>query len=677
MPRSKAKGKTPFEQLPWKPILLTEEDLAQVTQHQGFYGFEELDGELYDEFIATDNNGDEHPENHAEAEPEEPVGDEAAEVPVAPIAPEQGQNNKRKVASGSTGVAKKHPSKKQRLKMKALKAAESAAVADEGNAPQDEAHSEGNEPGEQPSEPSDAFVDVADDGEADETAVLLAEAEAPVDLSPDWDNIGISPTLLERLSAIGFTSPTPIQKACIPLALLYRKDIIGAAETGSGKTLAFGIPVISQILESNREPEYLPALVLSPTRELALQITAHLLALAKGTNIRVCNLVGGISRQKQDRLLSYKPHIVVATPGRLWEKIDEGHSYLAQLNKLRFLVIDEADRMVEAGHYEELNYILDKINIKSDSRTHKPRQTFIFSATLTMHPTLFKNPYKDHKLSPIEKLLGKIDLQRKADAIDLTPKDKVAHALRETKISCLSSDKDLYCYYILKNATGRTIVFLNSISSARRLSKLLSYFKLTVFPLHGQMQQRQRLKNLDRFKASEAGTLIATDVAARGLDIPTVKNVIHYHLPKTSQLYIHRCGRTARAAETGLAVALIAPEEVAVWHQLLFKLDRTEVIQNYKVDQPEVGRLREHVSIAQKLEALEHKTMAAKSKQTWQDATAEELDLSLSEAESDDELPKKKDTDAKRIAELRQDLALLLAGKRSISNKPKSRKKKK
>lgn len=333
------------------------------------------------------------------------------------------------------------------------------------------------------------------------------------------------------------------------------------------------------------------ALVLTPTRELAVQVKDHLVAAAKYTGIRVAAIFGGLAQVKQERVLSKCPEIVVATPGRLWELVTEGNKHLNKLNNINFLVVDETDRMIEKGHFEELKQILERLN--SDEAKKEQRQNFVFSATLTLIHELpqylrVKNMNRKRKLqsqTAEQKLQTVIDYFgiSQPKIIDITPSQTTggtAEKLTECRITCSRELKDLYLYYFLQKHNGRTIVFCNSIDCVRRLAKLFTILNCSPWPLHAKMAQRQRLKNLERFTASPTGLLIATDVAARGLDIPNVEHVIHYQVPRTSENYIHRSGRTARGQKEGIAVLMMEPGEIKDYVKLCRSLKRSKLCQN-------------------------------------------------------------------------------------------------
>lgn len=293
------------------------------------------------------------------------------------------------------------------------------------------------------------------------------------------------------------------------------------------------------------EKRPLLGLVLTPTRELAVQVQHHIDAVAQFTGIKTAVLVGGMAPQKQDRVLKRRPEIVIATPGRLWEMIQDRHPHLRNLRQLRCLVIDEADRMVEKGHFVELEKLLEML---STSQFNPKRQTFVFSATLTMVHSLpsrlsRKKGKQLEQRSKLELLMEKVGIKNKPKIIDLSRKEATVETLTETKIHCEKEEKDFYLYYFLLQYPGRTMVFANSIDCIKRLTSLLTILDCNPLPLHANMHQKQRLKNLERFAERESCVLLTTDVAARGLDIPNVQHVLHYQVSDTPRPCEHcrRC----------------------------------------------------------------------------------------------------------------------------------------
>lgn len=244
-----------------------------------------------------------------------------------------------------------------------------------------------------------------------------------------------------------------------------------------------------------------------------------------------------------------------------------------------YLVIDETDRMVERGHFEELSLLLGKINADDDKRAQ--RQNFVFSATLTLvHelPSYIKGKKQKQTAQTaaqkIQSLIAHLGISH-PKIVDITKERGTADTLTECRIICELAQKDWYLYYFLQRHPGRTIVFCNSIECVKRLNQLFGLLKCAPRALHAHMNQRQRLKNLERFTASESGLLVATDVAARGLDIPNVKHVIHYQVPRTGENYVHRSGRTARSSNEGITVLLMEPGEIREYVKLCRTLKRS------------------------------------------------------------------------------------------------------
>ncbi|MED6281818.1 hypothetical protein CHARACLAT_025851 [Characodon lateralis] len=508
-------------------------------------------------------------------------------------------------------------------------------------------------------------------------AALSGSEEKDSDVSA-WKDLFVPSAVLEALSRLGFTSPTSIQALALPPAIRDRMDILGAAETGSGKTLAFGIPMIHTILEwkngsgkttepgdtedpktgeqqdDSTEPSEedderevdqtnagsdedeqgaegedqdeqlgcvrviddaefdfkgkvdegqnrpLLGLVLTPTRELAVQVKHHIDAVAKYTDIQTAIVVGGMAQQKQRRMLKRRPEIIIATPGRLWDLIKERHPHLLNLRQLKCLVIDEADRMVERGHFEELESLLEMLNTTHFNPT---RQTFVFSATLTMVHGLpsrvLQKKKKPENRSKLEILMEKKD------------------------------EKDFYLYYFLIQYPGRTMVFANSIECIKRLTALLVILDCSPLALHANMHQKQRLKNLERFAERQNCVLLTTDVAARGLDIPDVQHVIHYQVPRTSETYVHRSGRTARATKEGLSLLLIGPDDVMNFKKISKTLGKDEDLSVFPVENRCMEAIKDRVNLARKIEKIEFFNSKEKQHDSWFKQAAKALEVDL------------------------------------------------
>ncbi|RVE41889.1 hypothetical protein evm_013463 [Chilo suppressalis] len=393
------------------------------------------------------------------------------------------------------------------------------------------------------------------------------------------------------------------------------------------------------------------ALILTPTRELAMQISRHLIAVAKYTGIKVATIVGGMAVVKQERVLRSGPEVVVATPGRLWELILQGQPHLQQLDSVKFLAIDETDRMIERGHFEELHPLLERLNADEDRKG--ARQNFVFSATLTMvHdlPSHMKGKKvtkrgkiinrRIEKMTPQQKVKRLIDMigMTEPKVVDITAQNLgTAETLTESRIACSLEQKDAYLYYIIKRHPGRTIVFCNSIGSVRRLAQLLTLLKCSPLPLHASMPQRQRLKNLERFRDDPHGVLVATDVAARGLDIPNVDHVVHYQVPKTAENYVHRSGRTARATKEGLTILMMEPSEAYNYAKLCRTLNKTTELPTFPVSAQCLSSFKELVSLARTLDGLLLKKRRATQSSGWREKAAREMDMII----DDDDLPVK------------------------------------
>ncbi|KAJ2907439.1 ATP-dependent RNA helicase [Coemansia aciculifera] len=370
--------------------------------------------------------------------------------------------------------------------------------------------------------------------------------------------------------------------------------------------------------------------------------------MSRFVRARVVAIVGGMSLPKQERLLNSQPDIIVATPGRLWDMVSSNDTYLNQLRAIRFLAIDEADRMLEPGHFKELKFIFKAVNETPLQPRESKRQTFVFSATLLKDMQInarkpsqkaMKRNQGKPKPGSMEDLIERVGFQDKKPAyVDVTQSEATARTLVEARIDCLANEKDAYLYYFLVRYPGRTLVFVNSIDSIRRMLPMLRLLNVNVFGLHAQMEQRQRLKNVDRFRDTENAVLVASDVAARGLDIPRVDHVIHYQIPRSGDLYVHRSGRTARACQEGLAIMMVSPEERKLYYKMCEMLSKD--ISPFPVDLDLVGKLRPRVDLAREIDLKEHKMNKESHDKNWFKKNAEEMDIELDSdfmSSSDDE----------------------------------------
>jgi ATP-dependent RNA helicase DDX24/MAK5 len=366
----------------------------------------------------------------------------------------------------------------------------------------------------------------------------------------------------------------------------------------------------------------------------------HLVAAAKHTNIEIAVVVGGMASQKQTRMLRRGPEIVVATPGRLWDLIEDGDPHLSGVTNLRYLAIDETDRMLEKGHFDELRKLLEMIN-KNKSKSGTRRQNFVLSATLSLvHdlPTHLKHKRNKKALTPQDKLqeiMEMIGVRANPKIVDITRKTATAQTLIESQIRCSLLEKDQYLYYFLVQHPGRTLVFCNSIDCVRRLVNLFQLLDCEPLGLHAQMQQRQRLKNLDRFISNPCAVLIATDVAARGLDIKDVQHVVHYQVPRTAENYVHRSGRTARAQKEGLSIVLIEPGENNTYKKICHTLKRNEELPDFPIDSSIFPSVKKRGQVARELDKVLFRSKKEEVNKSWFKKAAEEADLEYSEASDD------------------------------------------
>lgn len=347
----------------------------------------------------------------------------------------------------------------------------------------------------------------------------------------DFNFSQLSDLVQRALKDMGFEKPTPIQKEAIPLAL-KGYDIMGQAATGTGKTAAFGIPIV----EGSKKEEGTTALIMTPTRELALQVKEQLQQLSKYKGLKVFSFYGGTPVQKDLELLwKITPNIVVGTPGRLKDLIMRG---LFDFDNLKYFVLDEADRMLDMGFIEDIEWIIAQLP--------KERQTFLFSATIPREVERLAKRHlrKDYKFVKVitEELKPKIEerlIKLNSSRQKLSELEKI---LRE---------------HLLE----KVIVFVKTKKDARDIAEELKRRGFNVVSLHGDMTQRQRENSLRLFKEGKVKIVVATDVASRGLDIKGVSLVINYHIPEDPEVYIHCIGRTGRIGSYGKAYSLVTPED--------------------------------------------------------------------------------------------------------------------
>ena len=351
-----------------------------------------------------------------------------------------------------------------------------------------------------------------------------------------FQEMGLPGPLVKKLAQMGITEPTPIQERAIPFAL-DGDDVMGLAQTGTGKTAAFGLPLLAQLMEVRGKPapKSVRSLILAPTRELAGQIRDTLVPLVKDTPIKVGLVVGGASINAQIKRLERGTDVLVATPGRLLDLLDRR---ALNLDATQFLVLDEADQMLDLGFIHALRKIAGLLPDE--------RQTMLFSATMPKQMEEIAASYLTHpkrvQVSPPGKAADKI-----TQAVHFIAKSEKPNLL----IELLDAHRD-----------ELALVFGRTKHGSDKLAKRLEAAGFAVAAIHGNKSQGQRDRALKAFRAGEVRVLVATDVAARGLDIPDVKHVYNFDLPNVAENYVHRIGRTARAGRDGAAVAFCTPDEM-------------------------------------------------------------------------------------------------------------------
>ncbi|HZZ14113.1 MAG TPA: DEAD/DEAH box helicase [Paraburkholderia sp.] len=353
-----------------------------------------------------------------------------------------------------------------------------------------------------------------------------------------FDQFGLAPDILKAVKESGYTTPTPIQEQAIPVVLAGR-DMMGAAQTGTGKTASFSLPIIQRLLpqaSTSASPARHPvrALILTPTRELADQVAANVQSYAKHTAIRSAVVFGGVDMNPQSEQLRRGVEILIATPGRL---LDHVQQKTANLGQVQILVLDEADRMLDMGFLPDLQRILNLLP--------KERQTLLFSATFS---------------GEIKKLAA--TYLRDPQTIEVARSNSTATNVTQVVYEVAEGDKTgAVVQLIRERSLKQVIVFCNSKIGASRLARSLERDGVVATAIHGDRTQNERMQALDAFKRGEIEALVATDVAARGLDIAELPAVINFDLPFNAEDYVHRIGRTGRAGASGDALSLCSPNE--------------------------------------------------------------------------------------------------------------------
>lgn len=351
-----------------------------------------------------------------------------------------------------------------------------------------------------------------------------------------FQTMGLPEKLVSRLAVMGINEPTPIQTHAIPHAL-NGKDVMGLAQTGTGKTAAFGLPLVAQMMASGQrpEPKSVRGLILAPTRELAKQISDNLRGFVENTPIKIGLVVGGASINPQIARVARGIDILVATPGRLIDLLDRR---ALSLHATTFLVLDEADQMLDLGFIHSLRKIA--------SMLPKTRQTMLFSATMPKQMNELANSYLQNPMR-----------------VEVSPPGKAADKITQSIHFIAKAEKTKLLIELLdKHRDELALVFSRTKHGAEKLMKTLDKAGFSAGSVHGNKSQGQRERALRSFRSGEIKILVATDVAARGLDIPQVRHVYNFDLPNVGDNYVHRIGRTARAGADGAAIAFCAPDEM-------------------------------------------------------------------------------------------------------------------
>ena len=378
-----------------------------------------------------------------------------------------------------------------------------------------------------------------------------------------FSQLGVPKPLVAALARAGITEPFPIQTATLPDSLAGR-DLLGRGRTGSGKTYAFALPILARLAETQgkRKPSRPRALVLAPTRELATQINVAMAPLAKALGLTTVTVFGGVSAQPQIKALRSGVDVVIACPGRLNDHVKSGH---AKLDAVEVTVLDEADHMADLGFLPDVRRLLDK--------TPTDGQRMLFSATL------------DSGVDVLAKQYLRNPVTHQVDAVDAPSAEMTHHVLHVDRDSRLSVLVDL------ASAPGRTLVFTRTRHGAKALARKLTAAGVPALELHGDLSQAIRARNLAAFAQGTSSTLVATDIAARGIHVDDIKLVIHADPPAEHKAYLHRSGRTARAGATGTVVTLMVDAQVSDVRTLTRKAGVTPTITRLRSGDPLLGTI--------------------------------------------------------------------------------------
>lgn len=403
-----------------------------------------------------------------------------------------------------------------------------------------------------------------------------------------FEEYRIAEDIKQNLARLGFVKPTDIQFKAIG-AILKGEDVLAIAQTGTGKTAAFVIPVLNQLIAQRKKQrnEGIRCIVMAPTRELVLQITEVFKEIGQKIKVNTTAVIGGVEQDPQIANLEEGTEVLVATPGRLFDLVSQGH---IKLNRIQILVLDEADHMLDLGFYKDIQNLLRFLP--------QNRQTLFFSATI--NPKIKKLAYS---------------LVNNPIRIQVSPKDPVAKNVEHAVCFVDMDDKRFFLErYINNHADDKILVFVRTKVRAERLFKAMERVDIDTETIHGDKSQNERIKTLDRFKSGKIKVLITTDVSARGIDIPEVQHVINYDLPdEKPESYVHRIGRTGRGKAKGKAISFCSPEEKEMLKSIeAFITKPIQVLQIGKKDYEAIAKPEEESavdlqSLMDQIEAIESK----------------------------------------------------------------------
>jgi len=351
----------------------------------------------------------------------------------------------------------------------------------------------------------------------------------------DFKSLKLLPPIMEAIEKLGYKIPTPIQAKAIP-HLMEGKDLLGIAQTGTGKTAAFTLPILHRLgnLKKKAKPARMRCLILTPTRELASQINQNIKDYGKRINIKSTVIFGGVGQRPQVQAMSKGVDFLVATPGRLLDLMNQGHIFYDQLE---VFVLDEADRMLDMGFFNDVKKVIAKLP--------KEKQTLLFSATMpkdisNLANSLLKNPVR----------------------VEVTPEASTVEKIKQTINYVDRTNKPLLLKSILEDKEIKTmLVFTRTKHGANRVVKHLDKMKIASAAIHGNKSQGARERALSEFKSGKIRVLVATDIAARGIDVSSITHIVNYDLPEDPKSYVHRIGRTARAGREGVAISFCDSSE--------------------------------------------------------------------------------------------------------------------